>query len=198
MTDTRAQSPLDFAIAMGIFLVAVTFVFTFIPSLTAPFVEGNQDRSAAADRVASHLAEGGLGDPADPFVVDETCATVFFNASTDDGDVPSGCGYGGDDIDERVGVDGDRLRVNVTVEQVDPDASGDDRFRTVCYNSSVGVVHEGNASFDCDTRYVAGDEPGDRSSVVVAQRIVTIPGCDFDTGSTGVNSCDATLKVRVW
>ena len=46
MIDSRAQSPLDFAIAMGIFLVAVTFVFTFIPSLTAPFVEGNQDRSA--------------------------------------------------------------------------------------------------------------------------------------------------------
>ena len=193
MTDARAQSPLDFAIAMGIFLVAVTFVFTFIPSLTAPFVEGNQDRSATADRVASHLAEGALGDPADPFVVDETCATVFFNASTDDGDVPSGCGYGGDDVDGRIGVDGDRLRVNVTVEQVDPDAGGDDRFRTVCHNSSVGVIHEGNASFDCDTRYVAGDESGNRSSVVVAQRVVTIPGCSF-----GVESCDATLKVRVW
>ena len=193
MTDSRAQSPLDFAIAMGIFLVAVTFVFTFIPSLTAPFVEGNQDRSATADRVASHLAEGALGDPADPFVLDDSCATDFFAGISN-----SDCGYSGDDIDERVGVDGDRLRVNVTVEQVDPDASGDDRFRTVCHNGSVGVIHEGNASFDCDTRYVAGDEPGDRSSVVVAQRIVTIPGCDFDTGGTDVKSCDATLRVRVW
>ena len=193
MTDSRAQSPLDFAIAMGIFLVAVTFVFTFIPSLTAPFVEGNQDRSAAADRVASHLAEGGLGDPADPFVVDETCATVFFDGSTDDGDVPSGCGYSGDDTDERVGVDGDRLRVNVTVEQVNATASGDDRFRTVCHNSSVGVIHEENVSFDCDVRYTVGGEPSDRSSIVVARRVVTIPGCSF-----GVESCDAIMKVRVW
>ena len=193
MTDARAQSPLDFAIAMGIFLVAVTFVFTFIPSLTAPFVEGNQDRSAAADRVASHLAEGALGDPADPFVVNDSCATDFF-ADTSNSD----CGYSGSDFYERVGVNGDRLRVNVTVEQVDPDESGDDRFRTVCHSSSVGVIHEENASFDCDTRYVAGNESSSRSSVVVAQRIVTIPGCDFDTGGTDVKSCDATLKVRVW
>jgi len=193
MTDSRAQSPLDFAIAMGIFLVAVTFVFTFIPSLTAPFVEGNQDRSATADRVASHLAEGALGDPADPFVVNETCATVFFDASTDDSNIPSGCGYSGNHTDERVGVDGDRLRVNVTVEQVNATASGDDRFRTVCHNSSVGVIHEENVSFDCDVRYTVGDEPSDRSSIVVARRVVTIPGCSF-----GVESCDAIMKVRVW
>ncbi len=193
MTDTRAQSPLDFAIAMGIFLVAVTFVFTFIPSLTAPFVEGNQDASATADRVASHLAEGALGDPADPFVVDEACATVFFNASTDDADIPADCGYSGDDVHERVGVDGDRLQVNVTVEQVDPDASGDARFRTVCHNETGGVVHEANGSTSCDVRYAVGDEPSDSSSIVVARRVVTIPGCSF-----GVESCDATMKVRVW
>ena len=188
MTDSRAQSPLDFAIAMGIFLVAVTFVFTFIPSLTAPFVEGNQDRSATADRVASHLAEGALGDPADPFVVDETCATDFF-ADTSNSD----CGYSGSDFYERVGVNGDRLRVNVTVEQVDPDESGDARFRTVCHDDTDGVVHEANGSSSCDVRYTIGDEPSDSSSIVVARRVVTIPGCSF-----GVESCDAIMKVRVW
>ena len=194
MTDsTRAQTPLDFAIAMGVFLVAVIFVFTFIPSMTTPYVEGNQDRSVTANRVADHLSEGALGDPADPFVLNDSCATDFF------ADTPnSNCGYSGSDFYERVGVNDDRLGVNVTVEQVDTTASGDDRFRTVCHNGSVGVIHEENASFDCDTRYVAGDESGNQSSVVVAQRIVTIPGCDFDTGSTDVKSCDATLRVRVW
>ena len=194
MTDsTRAQTPLDFAIAMGVFLVAVIFVFTFIPSMTTPYVEGNQDRSVTANRVADHLSEGALGDPADPFVLNDSCATDFF------ADTPnSNCGYSGSDFYERVGVNDDRLGVNVTVEQVDTTASGDDRFRTVCHNGSVGVIHEENASFDCDTRYVAGDESGNQSSVVVARRIVTIPGCDFDTGSTDVKSCDATLRVRVW
>ena len=189
----RGQTVIDFAIAMGVFLVAVAFVFTFIPSLTTPFVEGNQDRSVTADRVASHLAEGALGDPADPFVLNDTCATDFFAGRSN-----SDCGYSGSDFYERVGVNDDRLGVNVTVEQVNTTASGDDRFRTVCHKGSVGVIHEENATFDCDTRYVAGDESGDQSSVVVARRIVTIPGCDFDTGSTDVKSCDATLKVRVW
>jgi hypothetical protein len=193
MAGNRAQTPLDFAIAMGIFLVAVTFVFTFIPSLTTPFVEGDQDRSVAADRVASHLAEGGLGDPADPFVVDAECADDFF-----DGDANPDCGYSGGTFYERIGVDGSRLNANVTINQINPDASGDDRFRSVCHNDAVGVIHEDNGSFSCDTAFAAGDEPTDQDSVVVARRIVTIPGCDFDTASTEVNTCDATLEVRVW
>ena len=127
LNRTRGQTVIDFAIAMGVFLVAVAFVFTFIPSLTTPFVEGHQDTSVTADRVASHLAEGALGDPADPFVVDVACAAVFFDGGTNDGHIPPGCGYSGDTIHERVGVDGDRLHVNVTIEQVDPDANGDDR-----------------------------------------------------------------------
>ncbi|PSP67703.1 hypothetical protein BRC85_06260 [Halobacteriales archaeon QS_1_69_70] len=198
MPDTaRGQTVIDFAIAMGVFLVAVAFVFTFIPSLTTPFVEGNQDRSVTADRVASHLAEGALGDPADPYVVDGACAEVFFDGSTSEDDIPDGCGYSGDSIHERVGVDGDRLHVNVTVEQVDPDATGDDRFRTVCTESLGGtVVHEGASTPSCGgAEFVVGDLPTDRDSIVVARRIVTIPGCEFDTGD---GTCDATLKVRVW
>ena len=189
----RAQTPLDFAIAMGIFLLAVTFVFTFIPSLTTPFVEGHQDTSVTADRVASHLAEGALGDPADPFVVDVACAAVFFDDATDDGHIPPGCGYSGDTIHERVGVDGDRLHVNVTIEQVDPEATGDDRFRTVCTDSNGDISQEDEAS--CANEFVIGDVPTDGDSIVVARRIVTIPDCEF---GSGVDSCDATLKVRVW
>ena len=187
----RAQTPLDFAIAMGIFLLAVTFVFTFIPSLTAPFVEGNQDKSVTADRVASHLAEGGLGDPAEPFVVDDSCAEVFFDESTVDGDIPSTCGFSGDELGERVGVDTDRLQVNVTIEQVNTTATGDDRFRTVCIDSNGDVSQASNAS--CTNKFVVGETADADDSVVVARRIVTIPGCTFDT-----ESCDATLRVEVW
>lgn len=193
--SSRGQTAIDFAIAMGVFLIAVAFVFTFIPSLTTPFVEGSQDRSVASDRVASHLSEGALGDPADPFVADADCTTVFFNESSDDSDIPSHCGYSGDGLYERVGVDGSRLNVNVTIEQVNASATGDDRFRTVCENRTAGIIHEENGSFDCDVEFVRGDVASDRSSVVVARRIVTIPGCHF---GDSVKSCDATLKVRVW
>ena len=186
----RAQTPLDFAIAMGIFLLAVTFVFTFIPSLTAPFVEGNQDKSVTADRVASHLAEGGLGDPAEPFVVDDDCARPFFDESNNS--IPTSCGYSGSDLGEYVGVDTDRLQVNVTVEQIDPDESDDARFRTVCIDSNGDVNHTERAS-SCPNKFVVGETADADDSVVVARRIVTIPGCTFDT-----ESCDATLRVEVW
>ena len=190
----RAQTPLDFAIAMGIFLLAVTFVFTFIPSLTAPFVDGNQDKSATADRVASHLAEGGLGDPAEPFVVNDDCARPFFDELNNS--IPASCGFSDDgdgdyDFGEYVGVDTDRLRVNVTIEQIDPDATGDDRFRTVCIDGSGDVSQASNAS--CTNKFAVGETADADDSVVVARRIVTIPGCTFDT-----ESCDATLRVRVW
>jgi len=87
--------------------------------------------------------------------------------------------------------------VNVTIEQVDPepDAPGDDRFRTVCTDGDAdGVTHGGTD--DCDeVSFDVGDVPTDRDSIVVARRIVTIPGCEFGTGD---GTCDATLKVRVW
>ena len=193
--EPRAQTTLDFAIAMGVFLVTVAFVFTFIPSLTAPFVDGDQDKSVTADRVASHLAEGGLGDPAEPFVVDDSCAEVFFDESTVDGDIPSTCGFSGDNLSERVGVNTDRLQVNVTIEQVNTTATSDDpfdRFRTVCIDSNGDVNHTERAS-SCPNKFVIGETADADDSVVVARRIVTIPGCTFDT-----ESCDVTLKVRVW
>ena len=192
----RAQTPLDFAIAMGIFLLAVTFVFTFIPSLTAPFIDDDQDKSATADRVASHLAEGALGDPADPFVINDTCVEVFFNESTNNSHIPSNCGYSGDNLSERVGVDTDRLQVNVTIEQVNATATSDDpfdRFRTVCTETVGGNVdHEGNSSCN-GVEFAVGETADADDSVVVARRIVTIPGCTFDT-----ESCDVTLRVEVW
>ena len=98
-------------------------------------------------------------------------------------------------IHDRVGVDGDRLHVNVTIEQVDPDATGDARFRTVCTDDDTdGVTHNGME--DCnEVSFAVGDVPTDRDSIVVARRIVTIPDCEFGTGD---GTCDATLKVRVW
>jgi hypothetical protein len=194
LTD-RAQTPLDFAIAMGIFLLTIAFVFSFVPSLTTPFVDGNQDQSPAADRVASHLTQGALADPNDPFVVQEACASVFFNESTNHTQIPAGCGYNGSTLGERVGIS-DRLRVNVTVLHVNTSESGDDRFRTVCAAENGTVYHE--ETIDCghadiESVYRVGDRPPDDGTVTVARRIVAIPGCEF-----GTEACDATVRVAVW
>ncbi|WP_336136838.1 DUF7287 family protein [Natronomonas amylolytica] len=194
MSGSRAQTTLDFAIAMGIFLLAIAFVFTFIPSLTAPFVDGDQDRSAVADRTASHLSEGALGDPNRPLVVEEPCATAFF----DDSDAPPECGSIGNHTDDqprkRLGLSED-VGFYIRLVQVDASASGDDRYRTVCRTDDGTVVHEEDSRCDSDdVSYEIGEDPESASSVTVARRIVTVDDCDFE----GAEACDATLLVEVY
>lgn len=181
----RAQTPLDFAIAMGIFLLAVTFVFTFIPSLTAPFVDGNQEGTAVADRVASHLVEGSLADPDDPYLLNVTCTTGFFEE--DDSATIEDCGYETTPADfrNRIGVS-DRPNVNITLVRVDAST----REETVLCDDGNGNVVEANNS-DCDTGsgavvYRIGGDPSSAVSVTVARRVV------------GIDGMDATLFVRVW
>lgn len=193
MSGSRAQTTLDFAIAMGIFLLAIAFVFTFIPSLTGPFVGGNQDRSAVADRTASHLSEGALGDPNRPLIVEEPCTTAFFGNT----DAPPECGGLGNHTDDqprkRLGLSED-IGFYIRLVQVNTSASGDDRYRTACLNATTGeVIHEEDGR-TCDVSYEIGEDPGSASSVTVARRIVTVDNCDFE----GAEACDATLLVEVY
>lgn len=193
-TDGRGQTTLDFALAMGLFLLAVAFTFTFIPSLTTPFVAGHQDSSVAADRIASHLSEGGFADPNSPFVIDQDCSTPFFNDS-DMSQVPAHCGYNGTDYEERVGT-GDHLDVYIEVVHVKPDQNGDAQYRIVCVDGG-SVTHNGTNT-NCESKdpgdiYRIGPEPDADSSVSVARRIVTFPDCEFEE-----DSCDATLRVKTW
>lgn len=193
MAGERAQTTLDFAIAMGIFLLAVAFVFTFIPSLTSPFIDSNQDRSVVADRTASHLSEGALGDPSDPLVLEEPCSTAFFGNT----DVPAECGgmgnYTSDQPRKRLGLSDD-IGFYIRLVQVNSSETGADRYRTVCLANDGTVIHEEDGSRTCDVRYEIGNEPGTASSVTVARRIVTMESCEFE----GADACDATLLVEVY
>lgn len=83
----RAQTTLDFAIGMSVFLIAVTFVFSFIPGMLQPFTGSNEAKTVVADRVADSLAEGMLGDPSEPYILDRTCTIAFFAAEHSDGTV---------------------------------------------------------------------------------------------------------------
>ncbi|WP_415087843.1 hypothetical protein [Natronomonas sp.] len=166
---------------MGVFLLTIAFVFTFIPSLTAPFIDGNQEQTAVADRVASHLVEGSLADPNDPYVLNVTCTTAFFADNT----APAGCSYDVDGFQNRIGVS-NRADVNVTLARVDAAT----RDKTLLCDTGDGTVVKADSA-DCDPSndgvvYQIGDEPSDRESVTVARRVVTIDGQD------------ATLLVKVW
>lgn len=51
--DDRAQTTQDFALGIGLFLLVVVFVLTFVPAVLAPFgTVAEDERAAQAERVA--------------------------------------------------------------------------------------------------------------------------------------------------
>ena len=188
-TDDRAQTVLDFAIAMGIFLLALAFVFSFVPSLTAPFVDGDQEMSAASDRTASHLAEGALADVNETHVVREPCLSAFFENDT----APDECGFTGDDTRTHLGISD---RIHVEVELVRRENSEE---QVLCLDEEDMVTHEGTG--DCDGLYFNVSTGGSSTgqSTTVTRRTVTVASedCAFADTAAG-EACDTTLYVRMW
>lgn len=77
----RAQTGIDFLVAMSVFLIAVGFVFAFVPSMFQPFGGSGVDDALIADRSAAHLAESALvEDSANPGVLSTACTAAFFDA----------------------------------------------------------------------------------------------------------------------
>jgi len=116
-SDHRGQTTIDFAVGATLFLLAVAFVFTFVPVMFQPFATSQSD-PLVADRAANRLATDVLGDPAEPYVLNETCTTAFFAANAP----PTGCpdptdGSLGDHPNPTLGIPDD-TRLNVTL--VDP------------------------------------------------------------------------------
>ncbi|GGM65604.1 hypothetical protein J2752_000276 [Halarchaeum rubridurum] len=59
-TRDRAQTTLDFAAGVSVFLLTVIFVFAFVPSLLAPATAPGAGNGVVADRVADDLARDEL------------------------------------------------------------------------------------------------------------------------------------------
>jgi len=175
----RAQTTLDFTAGISIFLLAVLTMFIFASGSVGSFTEGNQDDIAVANRIADDLAEGRLGDPATPRVLNATCTVEFF-----EGNSPSYCRFTGSSLTERLGVM-DQTNLNITVRG---DVRGPDGRDIVCWNddSDPGHLIEADEA-GCDTLFTIGPESPDRSgSTVTSQRVVTI------------NGQDVTMIIEVW
>jgi hypothetical protein len=115
VAHARGQTTIDFAVGATLFLLTMAFVFTFVPVMFQPFAT-SQSNPLVADRVANRLATDILGDPAEPYVLNDTCTTAFFGSNP----APSGCSYqysAGDHPNLALGVEDD-TRINVTL--VDP------------------------------------------------------------------------------
>lgn len=75
---TRAQTTMDFAAGISIFLVTVAFAFTFLPGVVTPFTDTDVGEPVTANRVADHLATDRLGSPNTPYVLDDDRTAAFF------------------------------------------------------------------------------------------------------------------------
>ena len=105
----RAQTTLDFAVGMSIFLLTVAFVFTFAPNIAEPFSDSGTENTVVADRVASQLVAGTLADPDRPYVLDRECTVAFFAPENADGESSNNRDLNDSNdglLDDRQNVDG--------------------------------------------------------------------------------------------
>ena len=102
---SRGQTTQDFAVGIGIFLLAVAFVFSYVPTLITPFSASTAPDSAQADRIATDIVANYSTDTAN-----ELNATML--DERDDSSI--------DEFGIRQSLDGTPIdRVNVTIESFD-------------------------------------------------------------------------------
>ncbi|MFC3479012.1 DUF7287 family protein [Halobacterium litoreum] len=80
---TRAQTTMDFAAGVSVFLVTVAFAFAFVPGITTPFTGAGAGDPVSANRIADDLATDSLGAPEDPYRLDAEQVSSFFADGTD-------------------------------------------------------------------------------------------------------------------
>ncbi|MCU4752712.1 hypothetical protein OB919_12120 [Halobacteria archaeon AArc-curdl1] len=106
---SRGQTTQDFAVGIGIFLLAVAFVFSYVPTLITPFSASTASDSAQADRIATDIVANYSTETAN-----ELNATKL-----DDRNDSSMSEFG-----IRQSLDGTPIdRVNVTIESFDGEQS---------------------------------------------------------------------------
>lgn len=144
--DDRGQTAFDFAVGMGVFLITVGFVLTFVPGVFAPFTVGSGTDEIVSDRVAATLAEDVLvADLGTRATLDERCTVSLFDGD----DTDTGCRF--DDTEtfgDIVGIE-DRT-LNVTLRQ------------------------DGDVASIDGTPLAHGPTPPDEGDVSAAQRVVLI------------------------
>ncbi|WP_336021735.1 DUF7287 family protein [Halobellus salinisoli] len=151
-STARAQTTIDFAIGIGLFLLVVAFVVAFVPTIFAPFesAEGPQ----TADRIATSLSTDRLGEPSDPYLLNEPCTTGLFDQLNGGDDAPLSCQF--------------NTSADTTAELFAFDGASD-------ANVSIHELDGGVATVN-GTTLSAGPTLPETRSVTSAQRVVSIDG----------------------
>jgi hypothetical protein len=137
----RAQTAQDFAVGIGLFLLAVAFVFAFVPQVVSPYDVGiGASESAQADRAATMIV-GNLSVEDRPNELDHDAADDYFEP-TPGNDVSV------DQLRDRTGLPFSS-RINVTVRNVE---TGNQPW-------SGGATYRDGQEAASATRIVRTDDP---------------------------------------
>jgi len=135
----RAQTTQDFAVGIGIFLLAVAFVFSYVPSLITPYTAATTAETAQADRITDEIVnETDLGHN-----------HLDFSDFAEEEDLEEyGLRTAGDDDEIRVD------RVNISIVDVEDNENGEE------LTWSLGDEYDDEAAGTA-TRVVTIEDPGD-------------------------------------
>ncbi|GAB3693044.1 DUF7287 family protein [Halorubrum pallidum] len=173
----RAQTPIDFAVGAGVFLLTLAFVVAFVPSLFDPFAAADTASPLVSDRVAAALADDVLAaSPAEPGVLSPACTVAFFESDDTIAD-DAGCA---DNISEspaaQFGLDRD---VQVVIHHLNESAPSENPA-----NVTIPTRHGTFEGVELDR--TTGGSPTPGGEVTVSQRLVSLHGEQY------------RLTVRVW
>jgi hypothetical protein len=163
---------------VSVLLLTLATVLLFVPGALGVFTEGGQENIGTANRIASSLSEGLLGDPGRPHLLNRTCTVEFFDDNS-----PSHCRHAGTSLGDRVGLN-QFLNANVTLQSdIAADGDGSD---ILCSNGAGTALVEHDDSCTGVEFRIGPAPPTSSATTVTARRIVEIEGTD------------ATLLVVVW
>ncbi|GAB7008497.1 DUF7287 family protein [Halorubrum trueperi] len=179
--ERRAQTPIDFAVGAGVFLLTLAFVVAFVPTLFDPFTAAETASPIVSDRVAAGVAGDLLAaSPAEPGVLSPACTVAFFedgegNATLADA---AGCPDGiENDTAVQFGLDEEVLIVIHALNESNPSESP--------ANVTVATRHGTFENIKLN-RTSASPDTVDGDDVTVSQRLVSLDGEQY------------RLTVRVW
>ena len=116
----RAQTTLDFAVGMGVFLLTVVFVISFAPTMFDPFAGGTGTKLVVADRAATTLSGDLLASStAEPGILAVGCVAEFYDEDVEG----TSCDTNADlsDFDRSLSLDG--RNADVTIHELGASAS---------------------------------------------------------------------------
>lgn len=156
--NNRGQTGVDFIVGIGVLLLTVAFVVSFVPGLFAPFDGDATTAPLVAERVADELVYTALAGGQSPAELDTAETVAFFAAAASPGD--------------SLGMPA-TLELNVTLEK----AVGDDLGRQIV--CSDGSTISQTCSPGDDRLTLGNPVPTSGTSVATALRVVSIDGGDY-------------------